>query len=484
MASPSLSSIFDYLSALAPLHRRRLYQQPSTSLAIFRRMLPHLAKTIVMSLLYMHDSLPVEDLDKWVKQGSHREKDKALELLELMDMVAVTKDAQIRGKSVVRLARPFVTSLRRALAGSGDHRSFGVPSDKRDPDVDEQMLDDFAKRQWDSILYFVVGSVEPGASDGGSIAAGSRTLLEWGGFVKAHGKSANITQDGFEFLLRDVNTQIWSLLIVYLQNAEGQGMDSIEILGFLFTLGSLEVGKGFSTTNLTQSQKTTLDDLHDLGIVYRNPPGASVFYPTRLAETLNSDSNALSSSTGKALTLGGSLSSDQKGYVVVETNYRVYAYTSNPLRIAILSLFIRIQHGFPNMITGKLTKGSVQNAIKSGITSQQIISYLTAHAHPVMAVHGRSGQANTGHPALPPTVVDQIRLWQIEGDRMKATAGYLFREFFDYGQYEACVKQAETVGVLIWKDDRRRLFFVTRYEAVQSTLQKWSKDQRGTNGNG
>lgn len=482
MASPSLSSIFDYLSSLAPNHRRRLYQQPSTALAIFRRMLPHLAKTFVMSLLYTHDPMPLDDLDKWVKQGGEQEKEKALELLQLMDMVAVTSDTKTGGKRMMRLASPFVTSLRRALAGGGDHRSFGVASDKQDTSVDEKMLDDFARAQWDSILYFVVGSVEPGASDSGAIAAGSKKLLEMGGFVKPRGIHASITQDGFEFLLRDVNTQIWSLLIVYLQNAEGQGMDSIEILGFLFTLGSLEVGKGFSTANLTQSQLTTLDDLHDLGIVYRNPPAASRFYPTRLATTLNSDSNAISTSLSGSLALSDAVMSDRKGFIVVETNYRVYAYTNNTLRIAILSLFTKIQQSFPNMISGKLTKNSVQGAIKLGITAQQIISYLTAHSHPVMAVHGRSGQSPNGQPALPPTVVDQIRLWQIEGDRMKATSGYLFKEFVSMGQYEACVKQAELVGVLVWKDDKRKFFFVTRYEQIQSTLKNWASSSGGANG--
>ena len=478
MASPSLSSIFDYLSSLAPNHRRRLYQQPSTALAIFRRMLPHFAKTFVMALLYMPSPLPVENLDRWVKQDSWREKDKALELLQLMDMVAITNDAQSQ-KSVIRLATPFVTSMRRALAGGGDHRSFGVPSEKQDPSVTEKTLNDFARAQWDSILYFVVGSVEPGASDGGTIASGSRMLLQWGGFVHQQGRTASITQDGFEFLLRDVNTQIWSLLIVYLQNAEGQGMDSIEILSFLFTLGGLEVGKGYATHSLTKSQQTTLDDLHDLGIVYRHPTVSTRFYPTRLATTLNSDSHSITSSVGGTLSLGGSSAADQKGFIIVETNFRVYAYTNNPLRIAILSLFAKLDAQFPNMILGKLTKHSVQNAIRSGITSQQIISYLSAHAHPVMASR-RVNQAPTGQPSLPPTVVDQIRLWQIEGDRMKATSGYLFRDFTTEQQYRAVVEQAELVGVLTLRDDKRRMCFVTRYEQIQSMLKNWS----GGRGNG
>ena len=437
-------------------------------------MLPHLAKAFVMALLYMPQALPVEDLDKWVKSSSWDEKEKAKELLQLMDMVAIARDSKTQ-KAAIRLASPFVTSLRRALAGGGDHRSFGVPSEKQDSSVTERTLDDFARAQWDSIMYFVVGSVESGASSGDFIAVGSKLLLEQGGFVKMRGRSAIITQDGFEFLLRDVNTQIWSLLIVYLKDSESRGQDSIEILGFLFTLGSLEVGKGYTSENLTQSQRTTLDDLHDLGIVFRHPAVSSRFYPTRLASTLNSDSNAVSSSLGGTLALSSGASADQKGFIIMETNYRVYAYTNDDLRIAILSLFTSLKTRWPNMIIGKLTKESVQGAIRSGITSQQIISYLTAHAHPIMASN-RSEQAPTGLPSLPPTVVDQIRLWQIEGDRMKATSGYLFKEFVSDQQYKAVVDKAKLVGVLVWNDDKKKMCFVTRYEQIQSMLKNWGSN--------
>lgn len=267
-------------------------------------------------------------------------------------------------------------------------------------------------------------------------------------------------------------------------------MDSIEILSFLFTLGSLEVGQDYSIANLTASQLTTLDDLHDLGIVYRSPSNSPRFYPTRLATTLNSDSNTSSSSLSGGLSLGGATAADQRGFIVVETNYRIYAYTTNPLRMAILSLFTKMTTQYPNMIAGKLTKKSVQDAIARGITSHQIIAYLTTHAHPVMAMHGRStnpgatGNNQNIQPSLPPTVVDQIRLWQIEGDRMTPTPGYLFQEFVDERQYKACLEHAETVGVLQWHDDKRRVFFVTKYDQIKSFLNNWSTSSSRTNGAG
>lgn len=85
VAAPSRP--FDYLEGLPGTVFFKLYQQPSTALAIFRRMLPDLgtsnglagtnsrltddaAKCFVMALLYLKDPLPAADLEVWVKSES------------------------------------------------------------------------------------------------------------------------------------------------------------------------------------------------------------------------------------------------------------------------------------------------------------------------------------------------------------------------------------------------------------------------------
>lgn len=52
-----------------------------------------------------------------------------------------------------------------------------------------------------------------------------------------------ITNKGFQFLLQDVNTQVWAFLLQYLNMAEVLQMDLVEVLNFLFQLGSLELGE-------------------------------------------------------------------------------------------------------------------------------------------------------------------------------------------------------------------------------------------------
>ena len=235
-------------------------------------------------------------------------------------------------------------------------------------------------------------------------------------------------------------------------------MDEVDVLSFLFMLGSLELGIPYSKANLTPTQTQMLEDLGDFGIIHQPSPTSNRFYPTRLATTLTSDAGGLRSSSLAS-------SADSGGFIVIETNYRVYAYTSSNLQIAILQLFTRLGTRYPNMVAGKITRESIRRAVGMGITSNQIVSYLTTHAHPQMAKK---------QPVLPATVVDQIRLWQLEGDRMKATVGFLFKDFNTQAEFEAPCRYAEEIGVLVWKHEGQRKFFVTRHEQVANYLRNKS----------
>ena len=244
------------------------------------------------------------------------------------------------------------------------------------------------------------------------------------------------------------------------------GLENVEVLSFLFMLGSLELGRAYSTTTLTETQQKMLSFLLDFGLVYIPPESSDYFFPTRLSTTLTSDSSALRSvSAGFDAALTSS-SDGAKGFIVIETNYRLYAYTSSPLQIAVLSLFTKFKTRFPNMVTGRVTRKSVANAISHGITSDQIITYLSTHAHPQLVKKATL----EGGPVLPPTVVDQIRLWQIENERMKATPGFLFLDFESQKEYEGCVKYASEIGVLVWQNAGKRRFFVTRHEQLRDYI--------------
>ena len=141
-------------------------------------------------------------------------------------------------------------------------------------------------------------------------------------------------------------------------------------------------------------------------------PSSRRFSPTRLATTLTSSSPPLPTSTGTS-------SGPKEGFIVLETNYRIYAYTGkhllallptfpyfpsdNPLQTAVLNLFVSLKYRFPNLVVGSITRDSVKKALSNGISADQvanlhfcptvvmsqlgpfqIISYLISHAHPQM----------------------------------------------------------------------------------------------------
>jgi transcription initiation factor TFIIH subunit 4 len=174
------------------------------------------------------------------------------------------------------------------------------------------------------------------------------------------------------------------------------------------------------------------------------------------------------------------------GAVILETNFKLYSYANSPLQIAILSLFVQLKSRFNNMVLGQITRDSIRRALRNGITAEQILAYLETHAHPQMIklaeeqlekkigidnmkkrqMDIENGKGNEGNmfqlQILPPTVVDQIKLWQIELDRVISADGYLYSDFSTMKEYTDLVKYCQDIGVLVWKNDRKKIFFVEK----------------------
>ena len=76
--------------------------------------------------------------------------------------------------------------------------------------------------QWEGILHFVVNSVGDGKGQTGQgPTAAVKQLLEAGRLVtRGRHAGGGITQAGFSFLLQEVNAQVWTLLLLWIENAE------------------------------------------------------------------------------------------------------------------------------------------------------------------------------------------------------------------------------------------------------------------------
>ena len=63
---------------------------------------------------------------------------------------------------------------------------------------------------------------------------------------------------------------------------------------------------------------------------------------------------------------------------------------------------------------------------------------------------------------------------------MKATPGFLFKDFQSEEEYREVARYAEEIGVLVWRGDKGGRFFVTRVEQVAAFLN--GRKQKGRDG--
>ncbi|CEP07666.1 hypothetical protein [Parasitella parasitica] len=458
------TNIYEYLETLPTFTFMRLFEKPATCLAIFR-LLPSLGRQIVMFLLYVQAPMPLTDLHAWVnKEGQKKLAESLLKLSRLR--ILEQRDDNLMLNNTFRL------EFQNALTGGGVQQSFGLPCSTADKHaVDIGFLDHYATTQWEAILHYMVGTSLTKKPSRGVLNLLERSKL----MQKSHESGQlQITNKGFQFLLQDVNTQVWAFLLQYLDMAEVLQMDLVEVLNFLFQLGSLELGENYSVETLTQTQLQMLEDLRDYGIVYQRKKASKRYYPTRLATTLTSGNAALAGVTTKSnanegpdttLDLKASAEQVDQGFVILETNYKLYAYTDSPLQIAVLNLFVQLQSRFRNMVTGVITRDSIRNALVKGITAEQIIYYMQSHAH---------AQMRKKIPVLPLTVIDQIRLWEMERNRLKPTASYLYHEFNVQADFDAAEKYAKDLDVLLWSSAQKRTMIISEagHDSVKSFVKR------------
>lgn len=484
-------SILDYLCSLDRGVLDTLYRDPFTCLTIFRSLHP-LAKQYLLRWLFVTEPLRLSLIDSWVlatptSRMAHKQ---AMDTLFELQLLLKTNDALAAppaaeagaGKTELKASKAeadpdplvwfnpaFQRCLQDALCnkvdatggvasadGSDSAAAAAAAADPDRPSLGE--LEAYAADKWDAILHFMVGAARVGASTGPPSREVVARLVSMGLMespAAAAGASAaaskpHITPSGFAFLFKDMATQVWDVILAYMESlapaadaapAAGAQVnahaDRDQVLQFLFRLSFLKLGSGYPTAGLSPTQKRLLADLTAFGLVYMKHPHAAMYYPTRLALNLSSTSGSAAQGTAAAAAAASSAvaggsgsssiessrtatatsSSSSEGYIILETTFRLYAFTTSPFHAALLGLFTRLDIRLPNLLVGTITKESVRAALKAHISSGEIIAYLEAYARADMRV-------NT--PLLPENVTDQIRLWEAERNRMALQESFLF----------------------------------------------------------
>ncbi|XP_072303915.1 general transcription factor IIH subunit 4 [Eucyclogobius newberryi] len=450
-------NLHEYLRELTPDLLDRLYNHPATCMAVYRE-LPSLAKNYVMRMLFLDQPLPQAAVALWVKKDSQKDHD---ECVSILTGLRLWHSQQLQGGLQGYMLNPvFKDNLRIALLGGG--KAWADEGSSLGPDRharDIGSLDKYAMERWEVILHFMVGS--PSAAVSQDLAQ----LLVQAGLMRSEaGEAPYITSAGFQFLLLDTASQLWYFTLQYLKTAQSRGMDLVEILSFLFQLSFSTLGRDYSVEGMSESLLTFLQHLREFGLVFQRKRKSRRYYPTRLAITLAA---GVTSSSAPSNSLTSSPGSGETGFIVVETNYRVYAYTSSELQIALVALFSEMLYRFPNLVVAHVTRESVQQAIANGITAQQILHFLKTRAHPVMLKQT---------PVLPPTITDQIRLWELERDRLQFTEGVLYNQFLSQADFEMLRDRAQGMGCLVWQDAPHRVMVVT--PQGHSEVKRFWKRQR------
>ncbi|ERL92616.1 general transcription factor IIH subunit 4 [Dendroctonus ponderosae] len=448
-------NLYEYLKNQPQNVLDRLYNHPAICLAVYRE-LPELARQYVIRILFVEQPVPQAVVASWGSQASSKEHNYVTKVLT--DLNVWIEDSLPGGLIGWMLSPTFKKNLKAALLGGGKpwSMSSALDADKNARDVG--FLDSYSSERWECVLHYMVGSQQ---QEG--ISADAVRILLHAGLMKRDEEDGSpvITRQGFQFLLLDRHAQVWHFLLQYLDTVQQRGLDLVECLTFLFQLSFSTLGKDYSTEGLSPGLLIFLQHLREFGLVYQRKRKAGRFYPTRLALNITNSQNKNAPILEE---------DSPKGYIVVETNYRVYAYTDSNLQVALIALFTELMYRFPNLVVGVITRDSIRQALRGGITADQIIGYLKQHAHERMLT------ADTKQP-LPPTVVDQIKLWELERNRLTYNEGVLYSQFLSQADFNVLKEYAQSNGVLIWCNKEKRTLVINKnaHDDVKKFWKKYSK---------
>uniref|UniRef100_A0A1D1XCG7 RNA polymerase II transcription factor B subunit 2 n=2 Tax=Anthurium amnicola TaxID=1678845 RepID=A0A1D1XCG7_9ARAE len=426
-------NFMDMVAALPAMKLDKLYDSTFICEAVLRS-LPPLAKKYVLQMLFIDVPVSAKSMEEWVlSDGFSKHKvaiDRLLQLRIFLEVIDRKKETSYRLNPKVQ------GNLRKYLVHGGTLPREPMPSSVtvRLPTVED--LDAYALQQWECFLLQLISSGQAERLTG--FNPSMMKVFQRGLLSARENEAPKLTENGFQFLLMDINAQLWYMIREYISTSEGHGVDPADLISFLLELSFHASGEAYSLSTLSDVQKSAINDLAALGLVKLQQGRKDTwFIPTKLAANL---STSLSDS-----------SSRKEGFVVVETNFRMYAYSSSRLHCEILRLFSRIEYQLPNLIVGAITKESLYNAFENGITAEQIISFLQQNAHPRVA-------ENT--PAVPENVTDQIRLWETDRNRVDMLPSHLYQDFPTKEMFEAACDFAREIGGFLWEDSKKMRLIV------------------------
>lgn len=181
----------------------RLYAQPTACLAVLR-LLAALPQQLVFRLLHVQ-TIALGAMQAWIHPAHPHKITNHLEMLASLGIMEVSA-------GIVTMNPQFQLGLHNALTGAS---RLLVARGAESSDGISTILDEFALDAWNNILYSLVGTASR------KLASKTvETLLVRSGLMGNTGGALRITSTGFQFLLLDLNLQVWVFLLEYISLAK------------------------------------------------------------------------------------------------------------------------------------------------------------------------------------------------------------------------------------------------------------------------
>lgn len=453
-----MNLVLAYLSSFDRVQLQQLYAHQAVTRAVLQS-LGSLAQQYAMRLLFTSDTghdddndnddataqagVPLSSVERWVRDGASAEHERALRrLLELG--VAQLRESRVASSSASLLALSDVFA--RALAADVSQPAAAVPPVVPAARLGKLLtsLSMHAAARWHALVGLLVGVA--GAPPSDDVV---QLMLTSGLLRLTAADSLKISNQGFQFLLQAKPAQLWTLLMAHLELLPTD-VDRRHLLSLLFRLAALPVGSRLSRATVaaehTDAGVDAIAVLDGLGLVLWDAAADALFVGP-LAAALVSAADSVA----------------EDGYIVLETNYRLYAYTSSPIDIAVICLFTQPLVRLPNLVVGIVTRDSIRQALMAGITAEQILAYLQLKAHPAL-------KAETT-PPVPVAVAEQIVLWATERARVHTDRAALYT-YPDDAMFQRALAEAQRKEVHLYNNAARRILIVerTKGEAVLRDL--------------
>uniref|UniRef100_A0A0N4ZFQ3 General transcription factor IIH subunit 4 n=1 Tax=Parastrongyloides trichosuri TaxID=131310 RepID=A0A0N4ZFQ3_PARTI len=461
-----------YLINLTDEELSRYYKSIPICLVIYR-MLPKLSQNIVMKLLWL-------PLHNW-KRSFRKDYLKSLvPHLILLFRLKIINDPEQKQLSLNHdFKQNYLTGIMLEPKDIVNLKTAEL-SEKKAKKIAGKDLGEKANERWECILTYLA---LPSPESAKKVSQGTKTLFQETGFVRDRGgnQDPEITSQGFQFLLLNRIEQLWTYILQYFEFQKQNGQDNFYCFEFLLKLTLLvnfnnEGCKDLSRAGMlhTENGSKDLDDddgdqggnksssktsnnlqlkaynieeawnedlqsffvhLRELGLVFLRKRKDGFFFLTPLMNNLAVSSTSIENMQE---------ANKNAGFIISESNYRVYAYSDNDLQLAILSTFTDMLYRFDDLAVGVLTRDSVRKALSVGITAKQIITFLRSNSK------AECIEKNGPTFCVPVTISDQITLWEQERQRIDTEPAIFMEHFDSENQFRALLNFVKENDLLLW----------------------------------